>query len=198
MASIFTDNFNSYIDGNLNGQDVWVGGTAFQVQGTTYYADGGAKAVQVINPTEQSIVKIGTALAAGQFGVYAQQSVTNVYGVRFILGPGAAHALMNFREDGNIYGQYSGGTVSIAPYSANTWYWLLIEWRSSPSHQVRFSVDSGTPTSWYTPLNDWTDTVDRGGFYANSGTYTGYWDYIAENSYVPPTGQFMSPQKGYW
>ena len=67
MATIFEDNFNSYNDGNLNGQGGWSGHTGFQVQGTVVKE--GAKGMIADMASGQDwawITKIGTARADGR------------------------------------------------------------------------------------------------------------------------------------
>lgn len=178
MATILTDNFNSYNNGDLNTQGGWAGDTKFDVQGGVVYE--GAKAVEIVNPTGNGIFKTGTQRADGTIVCYARQTATNVETSFFIFEDALACAGMYFAADGNIKYSKTAGDGTYDTYSANTWYRFEIEWRTSDK-TFRFKVDEGAWTDWYSSsYGDFTTGPNRVRFYAQSGTVTAYWDYIAE------------------
>jgi hypothetical protein len=180
MATIFTDNFNSYSDGDLNGQGSWtkVSGLV-SVQGTTVKE--GAKGVSVSGVAQYK--KTGTSLNDGRLTVYVKSTGT---------GPAKSQRQLDFFESGTFkfclgldvynsadWGYYSSGWHMLGYYTANAWCCWEVEWRSS-DHKVRYRLDGGTWTSWVSPVGSWTSGID-GFAIENIGTETAYWDYIAEN-----------------
>lgn len=181
MATIFSDNFNSYTNGDLNGQGSWSGSVAFDVQGTTTYE--GAKAVQ--GDSNANIDKVGTGVTPGSISVYIRSNKTTVQ-LGLHLKEGAnLKIFFDLMANGNI--QYrnpdSTWTTVLASYAADTWYNLQIEWRNSGvDSEVRYRVDSGSWTAWVAPFVDWTtnlDTVRLETWDVVAG-FIGYYDNISE------------------
>ena len=186
-ATIFTDNFNSYTDGDLAGQGSWINhynGLAFDIQGTTVKE--GAKAVKIYgHDTDQYVKKTGTLLAAGKTTIYIRKN--DVGAMRIALAEAATgiKVYLRYYTDENIQ-YYTTAWNNIGVYAIDTWHCIEIEWQSTPSQQVRCRVDGGTWTDWLSPYATWTDGLDTiylGTEAADGGGATGdgYFDYIAEN-----------------
>ena len=196
MAStILTDNFNSYTDGDLNGQTggtpsgTWSGDVDLDIQGTTYFNDGGTKAVQLAAVVEKYCSKTGTLTNDGQLVIYVNRT-TDSNGVLSITLFEGASVRINCKceTDETLYTYYSGVWNSTGlTFSENVWFYIKIEWRSS-DHTARFSIDGGTPTGWLATQGTWVNGIDTVRIGSNAGTAgTLYFDYIAEESYTPPT-----------
>lgn len=146
-----------------------------------------------------SVQPAGTTVAQVNYTVQDPSYLTNLYSLDVT---GRVYYSTNSGKNWDIVASqpsYSGdsargnGLVILPGYvsnsswlivAANTWYALVIEWRSSPSHQVRFSFDGTNFTDWQTPFADWTSGINNCEF--NTSTYggdtlTAYWDYLAEN-----------------
>lgn len=187
MATILIDNFNSYNDGDLNGQGDWFGSTTFDVQGDVVQE--GAKAVKNVGTGTEIIEKIGNQLAEGGIGCRMRITANNSAYAYFGIKENTLQcALINFDKDGNIYAYFGGEYYpSIGTYNANQWYFVQIQWRSSPSHQVRYKVDDGEWTDWGTPYQDWTTGPDRVLLQIINQVEgsTCYWDNINDISIIP-------------
>jgi len=183
MATILTDTFDAYNDGDLNGQGSWAGITDFDIQ-TTIKKEG-TKGVAIVNPAEGGeMKKTGDALAAGTIGCYMRTSVNNANTVSFwIMGDTKYAGSIDFRSDGHIYGEQSGGSdVDLGAYSVDTWYWCQIEWQTTPANQVRYKIDNGAWSDWQGAYQTWTTNPNIIRYYAYAGTYSAYIDYISETS----------------
>lgn len=185
MANIFEDNFNSYNNGDLNGQGSWDGNVAYDVQETIVKE--GTKAVKFIGSgSSEYIKKYGTQLAAGTIGCYIRTSATNA-SWRINLWEDVVQADFIYFSGGNIL-SYKCGTLKTS-YSVDTWYWVEWEWRTSPDKKVRARLDDGAWTNWFDPWNSWT-TGPNGIRFISDENPSGvevYFDYIAENPYSEET-----------
>jgi len=177
MATIIEDNFNSYNDGDLNGQGDWSGDTKFDIQGTTVYE--GAKAVKIIGDnTQRFIEKTGNQLSEGTQVFYLRKNNTDTQ-----------DAMVDFKEDstgvtdikfgdtGKITIRTSGDVErELSSYSADTWYKITFEWKEDAGNpQIRAKVDDGDWSSWYDPKNDWSTGINKLDMKARF-TGTAYWD----------------------
>ena len=183
ISAILTDTFNTYNDGDLNSQGSWSGDTAFDVEGTTVYE--GAKAVSVVNPAGDYVIyKAGTQLAAGVQGVHVKISASVLNAMNFAISEGETTYAAGIRTDaaGNFERLSDGGWADLAAFTVDTWYFIQIEWRSSPDHKVRFRIDAGAWSDWYTPFSDWTTGEDRVYLYCQAGTFSTYYDWLTETS----------------
>jgi hypothetical protein len=182
MATILTENFNSYNNGDLNGQGSWTADTVFDIQGSVVVE--GAKAVSATNPDGDYVaVKAGTARTTGTVGCYMRSTVNNVANsATFAIREGADYLCsVNFASNGHIQGQRDSGTDDLGAYSINTWYWVEIYWETSPAHKVKFKVNDGSYSALADPFANWSTAPDTIRFYSAPGTYTSYYDYIAES-----------------
>ena len=188
MATIFEDDFNSYNDGDLNGQGDWAGATEFDVQSAMVKE--GAKAVEV-SGVNKSIIKSGNSLTEGKIVVYMRQK--EIGGItRFNLLEGANRVIIVKMESSFVY--HNGASyTSFGSWVADTWYCVQIEWRSVDK-KVRYRIDEGDWTNWVIPWVEYTDGID-GVRLEGKSTKIGYFDYIAEEPYVAPsvdTGNFFN------
>jgi len=181
VSTIFEDNFNSYTDGDLNGQGGWSGNAVFDIQGTTVYE--GAKAVyEDGSAIDATISKTGTSTNDGRVTFYIRPAQTNAR-FEFQLYEGTTRCVrLYFGDDGNIYIYGNGGWQSIKSYSANTWYDCEIEWEST-NHTVRARINEGTWTNWYNPYATWTNGLDKILLNTQNPAGNFYIDYIAEYPY---------------
>ena len=184
------DNFDLYNDGDLNGQGSWSGNAAFDVQGVTVQA--GAKAVKA-TAAGVYIEKTFTADPDGNQVFYIRSNATDELS-HTRLYAGAVHvlSLVMFADATIALGHGDGGggdtnTTILDPYSANQWYKIEIEWRTS-DNKVRARVDDGTWTDWVTAHSDaaFTDmTKVRLSVYGGAREH--YWDEFGEPA-APPVG----------
>lgn len=174
------DNFDSYSNGDLNGQGSWSGNVAFDVQSSVVQA--GLKAIENAGATQTEIYKDFSQASAGSQGFYIR--TTNVArDVYVVFSEGASDKIYtwlwnNGSGAGKIGFNPSGGNVQVkTDCVADTWYKVEVEWQSSPSHQIRMRVNDGTWSSWYSPATDWTNGLDRIKLIIGTqSTGTGYWD----------------------
>jgi len=180
-ATIFEDDFNSYSDGDLNGQGSWGGDTAFDVQGDVVKE--GAKAVSG-SGNVVTILKSGTGRGTGRITIYLRSSVTTdeVFFSLVNIGETAALAGANLLSDGRIVGWLGGAEVYVellASYNVDQWYCVEIEWRASDKY-VRFRLDGGNWTDWLANGSYSMAYAVKVRLYHNYTNGVGYWDYIAE------------------
>jgi len=142
----------------------------------------GTKGIAITNPAVAGeIKKTGDALVAGTIGCYIRLTINNANTLSFwLLGDTKGAGSIEFRSDGHIYGEQSGGSdVDLGAYSINTWYWCQIEWRTAPANQVRYKIDAGDWSDWQGAYQAWTTNPNIVRFYAYDGTYSAYIDYIS-------------------
>lgn len=197
MATVLTDNFNSYNDADLAGQGSWAtdGGTIgdWDVQGTVVRE--GAKAVIHEDTDTARYYKAGTNQDDGKQTCYFRRSQNSAGAIFMALSEGAfgtQRIIMRVGDDGNI--AYHDGAVyqTIQAYSADTWYAITVEWRSS-DHNARYSINGGTYTAWDTVFSNWVAGVDIFRIQSSSlgAGDKDYVDYIAENI-ISDTGNFFN------
>jgi len=189
------DTFNSYTDGDLNGQGSWTAAGTYDIQGTTVYE--GTKALQQSNSgsTDQVANKTGTqGIADGSQNWYSRLSVTTggtEHDTRIKEG---ATYLTVIRMDARtaptatIKYRDSVGYSSYGNFSVDTWYLMQLEWRSSDK-KFRFAVDAEAWTDWYTPLANFTTDVDNVElqWWSSQGA-NGYWDNFSVPAAPPVAG----------
>ena len=152
MPQIFTDNFNSYTDGDLTTQGSWSGSAIFDVQGTTVQE--GAKAIKAVSTVGGGqITKLGTAVGTGDLSIYmrvASMPDDEKFYVQILEG---ATMLMEVRFS-DITASKKIEYLSSAVWTqvgsawvANTWYQINVEWRTS-DNTFRVKVDNGSWTGW--------------------------------------------------
>lgn len=195
-ATIFEDDFNSYTDGDLNGQGSWTGSAYFDIDGTT--TKEGAKAVYYTYADDLTIEKSGTGQADGTIFIYMRSAGTTE-AINFGLKQSTTlKCAVRLSETGYCQRYVAGGAyASISAYVANTWYGLGIEWRSSDD-TCRFTCDEGTTWSnWYAPSSGIT-TLDKVSLdVQTTGGTDIYFDYIDEAKYTAPSGTSTASSTSY-
>jgi hypothetical protein len=196
MGGIFTDDFNSYNNGDLNGQGSWSGNAYFDVQDVIKYE--GARGVAwtetgIGNNGYLTISKTGTAQTDGSVSVWVRAGthtgtfIGNVF-MQFDLASGATEkintGLGNDYSNNKHFAYFptagADWTYLTDAWVADQWYNLQIEWRSS-DHQSRMKIDNGSWTDWVTTYDtNWTtlDTIVLVVHYAYLYQGGDYWDYI--------------------
>jgi len=161
------ENFDSYNDGDLNGQGGWSGDTLYDVQGTVVQA--GTKAVKCAGGAGSgSIGKSFSPEASGNQIFYMRST-----------NPTPRQAVVFYEDDnqlihvlfynGNIvFDGGSGKTTIKSSVSINTWYKIEVEWRESDGY-FRGRVNDGNWTDWVSPLNTYT-SVNKIRLVTYSGT----------------------------
>lgn len=193
-ATIFTDNFNGYLDGNLSGQGGWIvdgsNTNSFTVGGSTVFE--GSKAIQLHAGFFPSQVKKRGALVSdgmvtfylrvnsqGNGWVNLRESSANKLGAAIQYG-GPASVLRGKIKywDGGL-----GAYVDLGSIAADIWYGVQMQWRSSDK-KVRYNIDGGAWTSFVSSGNIWLSGLDTVVLQANSsiiGSSAAYFDAIQEN-----------------
>jgi len=183
-----TDDFNSYSDGNLNGNGGWSGDTAFQVQGSVVRE--GSKAVSASSASPVFIDKNGTSMFPnGQATFYFRRTTTTGI-LRFLLfdtnsSGGRVHIYID--DNGNVNYYNASTIVQLGSYSTDTWYSITVQWRISDK-KARYSFNGGTYTAWDTTEVEFTNGLSYCRVQV-SGTGTSYLDYIAESDVSVLTGK---------
>jgi len=179
--TIICDDFNDYINGDLNGQGGWSGSTAFDIEDITTYE--GEKAVEIITTATggNRIIHIeGTEYAEGSIAWYWRRTSNNNGGAYVMLtesGTGNWKVFVAMENTGQIVHYYNGGSDNVGAYSINDWHFLEAEWLNDGTARVR--IDEGEWSAWRDAFGDWTnlDGIDliAGNTSPNATTY---WDYI--------------------
>lgn len=183
-AWVATDDFESYSNGDLNGQSggtgwsgAWSGSTAFDVQGTTVYE--GTKAVKATNPNGviDRILTTGTNSGTVYFAL-RRSGTTNDGTVDFrASGTNKIRISLN---DNNIraYDNSSFNTI-LTGFATDTWYLFEVIYTDT-SYTIKYH-DGASWSSSYGPY-----TIDSGNVTGirlsggGSGTGDIYWDYIGD------------------
>lgn len=183
--SALTDNFDSYTDGDLNGQGSWSGGTDFDIQGTT--TQGGAKAVLNTAAASSSISKNFTGSATGVQSLYGRTAdVTSdaVWSIRMGESGSAKHYIKT--NGGQV--QYFNGAAyaNLGAVSADTWFKLDIQWDAS-TDQARYRLNDGTWTSYYSGVATYTQISTVILVKDSADTDDAFWDSFSDGESVAPT-----------
>ncbi len=193
MATILTEDFNSYNDGDLEGQGSWTlqygSASQIKIQGTTVKE--GAKAPEGHTTLDSNVQKTGSQCNDGRITYYVCIGTADKRGCAIYLTEGGAiRVQVTFWTDGYI--KYYDGSAyqSIVAYAVDTWHCIEIEWRSS-DHNARYRVDGGTWTDWDTVQVAWTNYLDRVvlSHTGNDPVVYQYWDHIAENPIAVAAGR---------
>jgi len=158
--SIFSDSFDSYSNGNLNGQGSWSGDTNFQIQETTKYS--GAKGVSC-DATGKTIAKSGTLTADGSaFAYFRTNSESGAWfelweGTNQITYARFNHASGRGKLQASLAGIYEDVPGSITNDEFNK---VTVEWRSSDK-KVRWSLNNGSFTDWKTTYANFSSGLDK-------------------------------------
>lgn len=186
--ALLTENFDSYNDGDLNGQGSWAGDASFDIQGVTIKA--GTKAVKNADQGGAiTIQKTGTATATGSLQIYIRCSdvTTNQLNVKLYKGNTgtATNRNLNIRwlatniayETGSAFTNFKTNAAT------NTWYLLQMEWQESDG-KARYQIDAEGWTDWFAMQNTGYPAIVllQAGIASGSGDY--YFDEISPGAIV--------------
>ena len=187
-----TDNFDSYNDGDLNGQGSWSGNATFDIQGTTKYE--GDKAVTAV--VSNDWIDISKSFTSEVAGVQSAKIRCNAQptgssgAIRIHQGAGAEVANVYFAGDRIQIDRSGGNDYILQPYSADTWYEIEIEWDAGRGAngevRARARIAEGTWGSWSTwatGSNNFT-AIDK--IYLATYADTAYWDDFKEGGASAP------------
>ena len=175
-ASVF-DNFDSYNDGNLDGQGGWVGGSAYQIQGVITH-NGSIKAVEIATTTAGIEKNLPFSMTNGIFTgwIRAGHKGVDIWPIGIAVKETGSLGEIAFSDTGNIEFFSATTTILLTDYSINTWYKADVEWRSSDS-KVRGRLNNGNWTAWENPHSSWTQASR---IYMTGGyNGTGYFDSLS-------------------
>lgn len=194
VSASFSDGFDTYTDGSLNGQGGWVGvAENLQVQATTTQA--GSKAI--FSPEGHGGLKKALDSLNGKIIGYIRTTLpTTSDSIAFGVGDDytSAYAEVYFTNVGTI--DFWGDTMEsiVVNYSPDVWYKIEIEWRNSDS-KVRARADDGTWTNWLDPQQSWTKIPF---VFLSAGGGEGYWDSLTYNeSYLTISTEFTTSTLAY-
>ena len=185
-ATILTDDFNSYIDGDLQGQGLWIGSAAYQVE--SYNTAEGSKAVYINASGNQDIYKLGASQTAGLQTIYINASSTTGVAIIYYRQFVGDNPVMEIKIelatlDVSIRNGISDYTSLGTLGGWNEWDYIQVEWKSDFTY--RGNVNGGAWSSYITfrSSNSPDYIYIRGG-----GTSQFFIDYIAELpfGYIPP------------
>lgn len=185
-GTIFCDDFNSYIDGNLNGQGSWSGSTDFQIQGITVFE--GAKAVYVKSLGTDQILKIGNPIDTGTLAFYWRivAGASNGLYVRESVGDNPVFQILADKEG---TGQYriraaDNSYTSIGAINVNSWDLIELDWTGNPTYTYKGRVNGGAWSNSITWRSN--NTPDFLNFEAKPLDAEFYLDFIDEIYEAPP------------
>lgn len=202
MATVITDNFDSYSDGAIDGQGPWINGGGAGNNNAIQSSGSRSGKCVVLNNQENLLSSAQAGTNTGKQTCYMKAAQTNKAGFGFIVrttaGPFAG--AISFNNSGVVEGAVGPSSViTLGNYSANTYYKCQIEWRAS-DHKVRYSFNNGNMTDWdasYSGNGEWTTgNITQTYFPCSTGVGgTFYVDdlYEGETSYTLTTqvGQFI-------
>lgn len=189
MATIFTDNFNTYTDGELVGQGGWSGTSGYWLVEVPYVAEGEKGICCSIANTGWSVEKTGTPLTDGKVAFYTKLAgFPSSYFIFRISSAAVSPTYVDIRFD-SAHNITLLGSTTIQAYSVATWYGVEVEWRSTPDYRFRARVNGGSWSTWVSGYlsREWTTGLTKISLIKNStGTDSYYLDYIAEEPIDPP------------
>lgn len=183
MAAL-TENFDSYTDGDLNGQGSWSGGTDFDIQGTT--TQGGAKAVLHTAAASGSVSKSFTGASTGVQSLYGRVADTSdgTWSVRIGEAGAAKHYV---KTNGGNVTYFDGATyATLGAISVDTWFQIDIQWDAA-TDQARYRLNGGSWSAYasgvatYTTLDTFILVKD------NTSTGDAFWDTFTDGGAVQIT-----------
>ena len=186
-----TDNFDSYTDGDLNGQGSWSGNTAWDIQGTT--VQGGTKAITHVGGTASNVSKSMTSTAAGVQSFYFRVAGTADALMRFFLVESETNNVLVKSNGGALYYFNGASYINWASISSNIWYKVDIQWDKA-TQKARYRLDNGTWTSYdnlYTNTVTGVNTVILGK--GTNDTTAIYFDTLTNATESAATTPIISP-----
>lgn len=177
--TIIEEDFESYSEADLTGQGSWSGDSSYDVSTSLPYE--GTKGVVNADTSgsAKAISKTGTTTDDGALTFYFR-ATNNTSERAFILKEGGTQCVyMRFANDGDIE-FWDGGTYEpLGTYSADTWYEVQLEWRSS-DHKIRWNINKGGWTDWDTTQASWSSGLNTITLNIDQNSGECYFDYIME------------------
>ena len=157
---MLNDNFDSYNNGDLNGQGNWSGSALFDIQDSVVQQ--GAKAGVIVGDGSLHVIaKSFNPETEGIQTCYVRQAVNSENFDIILLEDTTIDVIIRLQDDGNI--AYWDGDLSaytaIQSYNANQWYKFDIQVRKSDK-KARYRVDNGTWTDWKTTRISYTTAIN--------------------------------------
>lgn len=189
----FSDGFDTYTDGSLDGQGGWTGSGVYEVQATTTQA--GSKAIFGTQGAYSEIKKAINSLNGRVVGwIRTTLPTTSASIVLGVVDTTFQGAEIIFLDTGNLVLWGDTMETIFADYSPDTWYKVEMEWRNSDS-KVRARANDGAWTNWLDPRYPWTEMTH---VYLHTGAGEGYWDSLTYNeSYITISSDFATSILAY-
>ncbi len=196
-ATIFTDDFNGYNAGNLNGQGGWSATSAYLV-GSNPVKEGAKALRSSLFDNFAPAVKSGASLNDGQITMYVHRFDANQPGIFYFILREGDFPKIEIRGNYGAQGKFqyvdgfTGSYLNFGPsFGYDDWYAIQIQWRSS-DHSARYNINGGSWTGWAPALAPWVsglNTVELDGANAMA------WDAIQENliGFVPKNPVLIVP-----
>ena len=195
-ATIFTDDFNSYVNGNAHGQGGWMGFGSeelFTIQSSIVKE--GSRALKSSGNFPQIAVGIhknGVLVPTGRIKYYFRADEGAPYsGFRLLENSSVkVEVIFNIGAHTVHYRNNSSQNIIMGSFNADTWYSMVIEWRDSDK-KVRYRFNEGDFTPWVSPISPWASGLHRITLYRNVGGATSHVYYddiqdpITNNSKTP-------------
>ena len=183
MAIIFSDNFDSYSNGDLNGQGGWGAGTDYDVEGSV--VESGAKAVQALNSVNgvSYIDKSFTASGGTPIvSIYVRNSNASTQGAYTgIFDSAGVGWYVVVKSDNTFQLIESDFATSVAfgsGWSANTWYKIEVE-VDTVNNRARARVDGGAWSSYVSKATFGTQISKIRLVIGANNAGTSYWDTLS-------------------
>ena len=180
------DGFDSYVNGELNGQGGWAGSVSrFTVQTGAVYG-GSGKAVATAGWSSGTIAKsLGSAYADYTMSIYMRIGNQAWYRdgmLLFFEGSTEIFRIEINRTSPNLIRTRNGVSyvTLLSGIAADTWYKCAIQWRSSDK-KARYKINDNSWSSWYNPISAFINginTIKLSCTVSSNTTYI-YWDRIA-------------------
>ncbi len=154
------DNFDSYSNGDLNGNSggsgwstAWAGDTTFDVQGSVTY-NSSAKAMGVVSNTsaEDDILRTFPGTDSGDFYFALRTNTTTVTSdycsIEIWNGATFGGVLAQLNLGTTELRTYDGSFHALTTFSADTWYIINVNFVSTTQFKVRWKVGGGSFSSF--------------------------------------------------
>lgn len=190
LMKIF-DDFNSYSNGDLTNQGSWLYSNTDKFVVEDNVAKEGGKAISITSTSTDPlwIVSVfGHFMSSGTKGAYFRS--TNISAGVSAMGiisdnPPYLPIGAAWTNRGIIGLVAENRNLILGTYNTNEWNWIEIEWRSTPSQQIRGRVNNGDWSDWINPKSGWTTgAVALVLTTVFSNGETNYFDFISDSPYV--------------
>ncbi len=194
VGNIFEDNFESYSEGNLNGQGGWSGDTNFKIQGDTIWE--GTGAIECALVSSVMIDKIGTLSTGFSQGIFMMATTANGEFRTSFRNSIVTPFTLKLNTNSRVTLETPDQIAELGPYQANKWYYIECQYTHPVAYIDRMraryrNVSDGTSFSSWT---DWIESpvgtelgLDRIRLSTNSNASGyAYWDNVVEGETTDP------------